>query len=142
MLIQDWEPVDQMTPRLWAYSSQMRRLGLACSWCQETLISLSCQAETSRLGQLSPWQRNVSQSIAKSPVGGLGPSLITEMVGLGCFSKCWPLLSVLSAPLASKNRPSVSVGSGEQLCMVPVLQGRALKLGKGQKGRGVGMCLR
>lgn len=141
MLIRDWEPVDQMTPRLWAYSSQMRRLGLACSWCQETLISLSCQAETSRLGQLSPWQRNVSQSIAISPVGGLGPRLITEVVGLGCSSKCWSLFSVLSAPLAAENRPNVSVW-GEQFCMVPVLQSRALKLGKGQKGRGVGMCLR
>lgn len=142
MLIRDWEPVDQMTPRLWAYSSQMRRLGLPCSWCQETLISLSCQAETSRLRQLSPWQRNVSQSIAISPVGGLGPSLITEMVGLGCSSKCWSLLSVLSTPLASENRPSVSVW-GERFCMVLVLQCRALKLGKGQKGRGgVGMCLR
>lgn len=51
MLIRGWEPVDQMTPRLWAYSSQTRRCGLACTWCQETLISLSCQAPTSRLGQ-------------------------------------------------------------------------------------------
>lgn len=105
MLIWGWEPVDQMTRRLWAYSSQMRRRGLACSWCQETLISLSCQAETSRLGQPSPWQLNIPQSRAASPVGGLGPRLITEVVGLGCSRKCWQCLPVPRAPLPLRMGP-------------------------------------
>lgn len=94
MLVWGWEPVGQMTRRLWAYSSQTRRRGLACSWCQETLISLSCQAETSRLGQPSPWQPHIPQPKAASPVGGSGPRLITEVVGLGCSRKCWQCLPV------------------------------------------------
>lgn len=108
-LTQRWEPVDQMTPRLWAYSSQMRRRGLACSGCQETLVPLSHQAKTPRLGQLSQWRLDIPQSTAAGPMGGPGPRLITGVPGLGCFRKCGHCLPVLSRPLASEKGSSVSV---------------------------------
>lgn len=64
-------------------------------------------------------------------MGGLGPSLVTEMVGLGC-GECQHCLLVLSDPLAFENGSSISVW-GEKGCLVPADAWQGLEAGRGYR---------